>query len=331
MSRRRVVLLTSLIAVPLLAYGAGSAVVWDKLTAVPTQCGGRWTENTPQAFEAPADYELDTTPYLMPAPQEVRIPSRDPGIEVAGWWIPAESAESGTPAPTVIVVHGFTACRRDHAVLLPAGMLHRNGFSVLLIDLRDHGDSTVEDGRFAGGTDEYRDVLGAWDWVRTEQGVAPASIGLLGVSLGAATVLLATGQEPEVAAVWEDSSYADLPSAIAAELSRNGYPTLLAFGGVQAARLISGDDLTSYSPLDAVGMLDGRPIFITHGTADSRLSVDYGHRLEAAVQADGGSVESWYIDGAEHVESMLTDTEEYEQRLIAFFDGALARPTAPAP
>jgi uncharacterized protein len=323
MSPRRVLLLAILVAVPLLAYGAGSAVVWDKLTAVPTQCGGRWTENTPQAFEAPEDYELDTTPYFMPAPQEVRIPSRDPGIEVAGWWIPAEAAESGTPAPTVIVVHGFTACRHDHAVLLPAGMLHRNGFSVLLIDLRDHGDSTREDGRFAGGTDEYRDVLGAWDWVRTEQGVDASSIGLVGISLGAATVLLATGKEPEVAAVWEDSSYADLPSAIDAELARNGYPTQLAFGGVLAAQLISGDDLTSYSPLDAVGMLDGRPIFITHGTADSRLSVDYGHRLEAAVRADGGSVESWYIDGAEHTESMLTDSEEYEQRLVGFFDGAL--------
>jgi len=323
MSRRRVLLLAILVAVPLIAYGAGSAVVWDKLTAVPTQCGGRWTENTPQAFEAPEDYELDTTPWLMPAPLEVRIPSRDPGIEIAGWWIPAETSEAGAPAPAVVVVHGFTACRHDHAVLLPAGMLHKAGYSVLLIDLRDHGDSTREDGRFAGGTDEYRDVLGAWDWVRAEQGVAPTSIGLVGVSLGAATVLLATGQEPEVAAVWEDSSYADLPSAIDAELARNGYPTQLAFGGVLAARLISGDDLTSYSPLDAVGMLNGRPLFITHGTADTRLSVDYGHRLEAAVEADGGSVESWYVDGAEHVESMLTDTEEYERRLVEFFDRAL--------
>jgi dipeptidyl aminopeptidase/acylaminoacyl peptidase len=330
MSRRRVLLLTALIAVPLLAYGAGSAVVWDKLTAVPTHCGGRWTENTPQAFEVPEAYELDTTPWRMPVPEEVRIPSRDPGIEIAGWWIPAETS-TGAPAPTVIVVHGFTACRRDFAVLLPAGMLHRNGYSVLLIDLRDHGDSTREDGRFAGGTDEYRDVLGAWDWVKNEQGVDPSSIGLLGVSLGAATVLLATGQEPEVAAVWEDSSYADLPSAIDAELARNGYPTQLAFGGVLAARLISGDDLVSYSPLDAVENLDGRPIFITHGTADTRLSVDYGHRLEAAVREDGGSVESWYVDGAEHTESMLTDTEEYERRLVEFFDGALATPAAPAP
>ena len=324
MSRRRTLLLTTLIAIPLLAYGAGSVVVWDKLTSVPTQCGGRWTANTPQAFEAPPDYALDTTPFLMPAPEDVRIPSRDPGIEIAGWWIPASTDETAEPAPTVIVVHGFTACRHDHAVLLPAGMLHKDGFSVLLIDLRDHGDSTREDGRFAGGTDEYRDVLGAWDWVQSTHGVDPSSIGLVGVSLGAATVLLATGAEPGVAAVWEDSSYADLGTAIDAELGRNGYPTFLAFGGVTAARIISGDDLFSYSPLDAVGKLDGRPLFITHGTADTRLSVEYGHRLEAAARAAGAPVESWYIDGAEHVEAMLTHTAEYEQRLVRFFETTLA-------
>lgn len=324
MSRVRALLLLIIIAVPLAAYGAASAVVWDKLTSVPTQCGGRWTENTPQAFEAPAEYALDTGPWTMPAPEEVRIPSRDPGIEVAGWWLPVPPTDGEGPAPAVVVVHGFTACRHDHAVLLPAGMLHRNGFSVLLIDLRDHGDSTREDGRFAGGTDEYRDVLGAWDWLRGEQGVPASSIGLLGISLGAATVLLAAGQEPEIAAVWEDSSYADLGAAIDAELTREGYPTILAPGGVLMARVISGDDLVSYSPLDAVTMLDGRPLFITHGTNDTRLSVAYGHRLEEAVRAEGGVVESWYVEGAEHTEAMLNDPAGYEARLVGFFGPTLA-------
>jgi fermentation-respiration switch protein FrsA (DUF1100 family) len=100
---------------------------------------------------------------------------------------------------------------------------------------------------------------------------------------------------------------------------------------VQAARIISGDDLVSYSPLDAVRRLAGRPLYITHGTADTRLSVDYGHQLEASVRADGGSVESWFVDGAEHVEAMITHVDEYEERLVAFFAGALATPPVPAP
>lgn len=325
MSRARALLLVTAITVPLAAYGAASAVVWDKLTRVPAEdCERKWGANNPESFEYEGASVLDTRPWSMPAPEEVRIPSRDAAIEIAGWWLPTESGGSAAPAPAVIVVHGFTACRRDHDVLLPAGMLHRNGFSVLLIDLRDHGDSTKEDGRFAGGTDEYRDVLGAWDWLQAEQRIAPSSIGLVGISLGAATVLLAAGQEPEVAAVWEDSSYADLETAIDAELTREGYPTFLAFGGVLAARLISGDDLVSYSPLDAVALFDGRPLYITHGTNDTRLSVAYGHRLEAAVRADGGTVESWYVDGAEHTKTLGTHADEYERRLVGFFERSLA-------
>lgn len=326
MSRRWALIAVTVVAVPLLAYVGASAVVWDKLTSVPTECGGRWADNTPEAFTVPDPYVLDTTPWAMPRPEEVRIPSRDAGIDIAAWWLPASTGETPALAPAVIVVHGFTACRRDHAVLLPAGMLHRNGYSVLLIDLRDHGDSTREDGRFAGGTDEYRDVLGAWDWLRIAKGYPSSGIGLLGISLGAATVLLAAGAEPGVAAVWEDSSYADLESAVDAELKREGYPAFLAPGGLFAARLISGDDLVSYSPLDAVRRLGGRPLYITHGTEDSRLSVEYGHQLEAAVQADGGSVESWFVEGAEHAETMITEPTEYERRVVGFFGRSLATP-----
>jgi len=301
------------------AYAAASAYVWDKLTKVPNDCDRWWGSNTPESFAVPSPYALDTRPWAMPSPEDVRLPSRDTGISIAAWWLPAKA----TDAPAVIVVHGFTACRRDHAVLLPSGMLYRNGFSLLLVDLRNHGDSTIEDGRHAGGTNEYRDVLGAWDWLRTEKGIGADRIGLLGISLGAATVLLAAGREPSVAAVWEDSSYADFESVIRAELRREGYPSVLAVGGILAARIISGDDLASYSPLDAVRRLEGRPLFITHGEADTRLSVKYARDLEAAVRSDGGSVETWLIPDAEHTEAMITHTADYEQRLVDFFGRSL--------
>jgi len=80
----------------------------------------------------------------------------------------------------------------------------------------------------------------------------------------------------------------------------------------------------SYSPLDAVRALDGRPLFITHGTKDTRLSVAYGHELEEAVRAQGGVVESWFVEGAEHTEAMLTDHRQYEERLVGFFGTTLA-------
>jgi fermentation-respiration switch protein FrsA (DUF1100 family) len=59
---------------------------------------------------------------------------------------------------------------------------------------------------------------------------------------------------------------------------------------------------------------------------DTRLSVDYGHRLEAAVRAAGGPVEAWYVDGATHTEAVKSQPEEYERRLVGFFGRVLAIP-----
>lgn len=331
MRTRRIVVAAAatVLTISALGYGAASAVVYEKLSKVSGDCPPAWEANDPTGFELIAfegglvegHADFDTTPYLMPAPETVTIPSRDAGIDVSGWYVPADAPD----APTVIVVHGLTACKHDHAVLLPAGMLHRNGFSVLLIDLRDHGDSTVEDRRYAGGTEEYRDVLGAWDWLQSEKGVPAHRIGLAGVSLGAATVLIATGHEPRVAATWEDSSYAALPSMIRDELAREGYPTFLESGAGLVAQVMSGDDITSYSPLDGIRQLAGRPIFITHGDRDERISIRYGHDLVTAAEAAGSTPGTWFVAGSGHTQAMVDQPAEYERHLVEFFAGTIGQ------
>jgi hypothetical protein len=92
---------------------------------------------------------IDLSRYAMPDYEAVRFPSRQPGIEIAGWWVPGDPG-----APAVILVHGLGACKNAIDVLVPAGMLSRNGFSVLMIDLRDVGDSGTEDGWTSAANEE---------------------------------------------------------------------------------------------------------------------------------------------------------------------------------
>jgi fermentation-respiration switch protein FrsA (DUF1100 family) len=302
--------------VAVVAYIGLGLYVYSDLSAIGAGCRNGAVA-TPASFAVDG---VDTAPYVMPVFEDVRFPSRDPRVTVAAWYVPAGRSAGG---PAVIVVHGLGDCRGRPWALLPAGMLHRHGVSVLLIDLRDHGDSTVEDGRHAGGTDEFEDVLGAWDWLHS-RGHSDAQIGLFGESLGAATVMIAAGEEPRVAAVWEDSSYARFGDAVEAELARNGYPTVLWPAGVLAARLVSGDDLSSHAPADGARRIGRRPIFITHGTADTRLDPQYATDLARAVRDGGGSVDPWFVDGAGHVQAVTLRPAEYEQRLAAFFSSALA-------
>lgn len=299
----------------LVGYGAASLIVYDKLTAIPDACSGSRADPTSFAIDG-----IDTAPFHLPPAMDVRFPARDdPAITIAGSWFPVDA---GRAAPTVVLVHGLGGCRHSARDLLAAGMLHRNGIAVLMIDLRDHGDSSREDGRFAGGTDEYRDVLGAFDWL-LEQGVPDARIGLLGFSLGAATSMIAMGQEPRIAATWSDSSYGDIGTAIRDELSRNGYPTILEPGGIVAARILGGDDLAGHSPLETTSLLDGRPLFVTHGQLDTRISVRAAHVLVASAAAHGQDAELWIVPDAEHTQALTLHPEAYEERLSAFFRRAL--------
>ncbi len=320
MGRGRIVAL-SVAAAGLLVtagYAMASAAVYDRLATLSGSCRDGLGTNDPTAFRPDGGEAVDTTPYLMPSPGSVSIPSRTPGIDLAAWWIPGRSAD----APVVLVVHGLAACRRDVTVLLPAGMLHRAGFAVLLVDLRDHGESSDEDRRQAGGTDEYLDVLGAWDWLRA-RGHPASTIGLFGASMGAATVLIAGGEEHDVAAVWADSSYADIASIVGDELQREGYPRILVPGTMLAARLVGGDDLETRTPIGATAAYRGRPVFVTHGLSDDRIHPRYGGAIVERLVAASADVEAWFVPGAGHTKAMLTDTAGYERRLVTFFGSTL--------
>lgn len=315
-SRLRVrYLVIALIAALLVGYATASVMVYDKLSRVTAVCSGGRAD--------PAAYTIDgvdTTPYLLPEPTITGFPSRnDARVTIAASWYPASG---GLDAPTVILSHGFTGCRFGPGDLLAAGMLHKHDIAVLMIDLRNHGDSTMVDMRFAGGVVEYRDVLGAWDWLRA-QGVPERRIGLLGFSLGAATTMIAMGQEPRVTAIWADSSYGDVGSALRDELARNGYPTILQAGGVLAGKVIGGVDLESHSPLETTTLLNGRPIFLTHGLLDQRINVKYAYELAASVAAHGEVAGLWIVPDAGHTQAIKLHPAEYEQRMSEFFLGVL--------
>jgi dipeptidyl aminopeptidase/acylaminoacyl peptidase len=331
--------LVGLVAIAALAglavYAWASWMLFDAVSRVDPHCGffgdgsPRFGEYTPASFgtagvsdDFVAD-DLDTAAYAMPAYEEVRFRSRD-GVDLAAWWVPADRAD----AAAVILVPGKGSCRRDPVLLLPAGMLHRNGFAVLLVDPRDQGDSEIVDGRYTGGTQEYADVLGGWDWLRS-RGLPAGRIGILGESNGASTVVIAAGEEPGIAATWEDSGYADTTLAIREEVQYFGYPGFLTEGGVLWGRLF-GIDLDEHRPIDAVAKIGERPLMIVHGVSDDRVqphhAIDFARAREAAIGKNGSYLEPWFVPGAEHVQAAFVAPYEYERRLVAFFTAALGAP-----
>ena len=120
-------LLALVASVLVIAYLLASYAVYDTLSAVPGVCHPEDAADTPQQFHVRGLDDTVTAAYAMPAPQDVEFRSRDPHIAnlvLRAWWIPGRSPDG----PAVILVHGVGSCRRDDNILMPAGMLHRNGF-----------------------------------------------------------------------------------------------------------------------------------------------------------------------------------------------------------
>ena len=94
-----------------------------------------------------------------------------------------------------------------------------------------------------------------------------------------------------IAALFLQSTFGNLQQIIAAELACNGYPTFLAPAALAMGSVVTGENLFARSPVDAVRNDAGRPIYIVHTRADTRIDIGQSEQLAAAAQAAGANVD----------------------------------------
>jgi fermentation-respiration switch protein FrsA (DUF1100 family) len=90
---------------------------------------------------------------------------------------------------------------------------------------------------------------------------------------------------------------------------------------VLAARPLVGIDINAIRPVDHVPALAARgvPLLAIHGEADSTIPISHGRRIAAAY---GPSVATWFVAGAEHVQSYESAPAAYLARLNTFLNAA---------
>jgi fermentation-respiration switch protein FrsA (DUF1100 family) len=296
-------ILIGMIALLVVAYFGIGAVAASQLT-VPKRRGD-FTKN-------PGIYNLKY--------EDLRIPSRGDGLEIAAWYIPSETNEY-----VIILVHGrddsrmfapYTMGEDAHADgYLPfAKVLHDAGYSVMMIDLRGHGQSA--DSRYYFGLKEYQDVLGAVDWLEG-RGFQPGKIGIQSYSLGSVSAIYATAKEPDIGALWIDSSYTDLKSLMdELWVQVSGLPQIFLPSTRLMISVLYGWDIADSRPIDEIGKIAPRPIFMAHCQQDDFIPISHMEQLIPAANPVG----TWVIQGCKHAFGYNVAAKEYNQKAIAFFD-----------
>ncbi len=251
--------------------------------------------------------------------ENVHFSSRGQNYQVVAFWF------AGQPgAPVLITVHGYKGSRYDE--LPVTAQYHALGYNVLSVDLSDSAGDTVGNGRISMGYSERWDVLGAFDYLLA-RGYTPDQIGLVGVSMGAATVLLAAEVDPRIRAVWADSAYARADTELGEQAVLDGLSPLFVPGGMLAGLLISGDRLWEAAPITGAPDLAAhrQAVYLVHCDDDIVVPVHHGIELYHAFRAAGVNVTFWQVPGGEHAAAIAYHQAEYLRRFDTFFRQTLVR------
>lgn len=245
--------------------------------------------------------------------ETVTIRSRD------GLRLSARYYHTNDGAPLVIGFHGF----RSHPLTDFSGgseLIFQMGCNFLLVDQRAHHDS--EGTAITFGIQERWDVL-SWSEYAVERFGQDVKILLMGVSMGGATVLMASGLPlpTNVKAIVSDCPYANAEAIILEVGKQQKYPPWLIRPFIHiGARIYGGFQLSETDAVEAVKNTKV-PILIIHGEADHFVPCAMSEPVRAA---NPKMVQRITFPGAEHGISYLVDTPRYAKAVREFLGNALS-------
>lgn len=167
---------------------------------------------------------ISQTPKKVPVTITPDLPYEDISFisgtdEVKGWFIPSETKDYGK-APLVILVHGWGANRAR--MLRYVKPLYQSGYSLLLFDVRSHGES---DSVKALTVEIFRDdCIAAIQYSKSRTDIDPNQIGILAHSFGGFGSIIANKEDLGINAVVSDSAPCQFSTIMKASLKRFKLP-----------------------------------------------------------------------------------------------------------
>jgi len=226
------------------------------------------------------------------------------GAAIAGWLARGQPGKGA-----VLLLHGVRTDRTQ--MLRRARFLNQAGYAALLVDMPAHGESSGD--RITFGAREAAGVTTALDYLRRE--LPGERVGIIGVSLGAASTVLAN-PKPAPDAVILESMYPTIEEAVANRLVMRLGPV-----GAHLVPLLlwqmslrTGVHARDLRPIQNLPHI-GAPVLIVSGTEDKHTTWAGTQRLfDSAVEPK----ELWRVEGAAHVDLHAFQPEEYERRTLRF-------------
>jgi len=216
-----------------------------------------------------------------------------------------------------VVCHGYASAGKERMMYV-AQTFHEMGYSVLSPDARGHGKSG---GDILGmGWPDRFDILQWIDELNTRD--SAEEIILYGVSMGAATVIMASG-EPlplSVKAIVADSGYASVKKELSYQLKMlYGLPAFPVYHICSLiVRIRAGYWLSAANAVKQIAK-SITPVLLIHGDEDTFVPP---YMLDELYAAASCPKQKMLIEGAGHCQSSAVDRQRYWGAVSGFLAGA---------
>ncbi|MEI3612548.1 alpha/beta hydrolase [Pseudogracilibacillus sp. SO30301A] len=234
------------------------------------------------------------------------------GLKLKGYYLPAKEPTN----KTVIFAHGYLGNAFDMG-LFSEYYYENLGYNVFTPDLRGHGQS---EGDYYGFGWHDRQDLTDWMNILIEKNGPDTEIVMHGLSMGAATVLMASGEKlpNNVKAIIADSPYTSVYDLFAYQLKRMFHlpdkPVLPTTSFV--TKLKADYSLTEASALNQVKQAEV-PILYISGESDTFVPTEMTNELYENTKSTS---EIATYPGANHGESFVLYREDYLQTITTFIE-----------
>lgn len=197
-----------------------------------------------------------------------------------------------------------------------AEMLARHGYGVLLFDRRGEGESEGDPNLL--GWQGERDIHAAVKFLQSRPDVDPRKIGGIGLSVGGEMMIEAAAESSALKAIVSEGASA---RSVKDNWANGGsrWDELVGVGLFTAASAIFTSNLPPADLKGLVPRISGATFFVygENGQPDEKPA------NEGFFEQARGYTEIWEVPGSGHVKGIEAQPQEYERRVVGFFDHAL--------
>lgn len=251
--------------------------------------------------ETPANYGLKY--------KDVFVITSD-GKRLSGWYIP-NNLNKGT----VILCHGVKKNKAN--ILNVTRYVHSAGYEIYQFDFRGHGDS--DKSKISYGYEETKDIKAIVNYLKS---LGKNKLGIYGLSMGGAIILLSAPQNPELKVIVVDSTFASCEGMISYRIGKffpEELKNILVKLTMFYASAFYGINIDKIAPINIVSKIN-RPILFITGDKDTTIVPSNTYRLYNAANQPK---ELLVIKGLKHAQTI--NSPFFKAKLIEFLNNYLPK------